>query len=64
MFFDTCIRRYGRVFCWDSENQTVVDVTPKVLAAEQCPKDVLFDLLRLAGTNGKARGSEEEVCRS
>lgn len=49
MYLETCIKRYGRVFCWDSEAKKVIEVTPKELAADQCPSDVLLDLLRLAG---------------
>jgi hypothetical protein len=50
-----CVKdRNGNIWCWDLENESVLQVEIKKTAVGKVPQEVLFELLRAAERERKA----------
>jgi len=50
MDFEICVRHSdGRIYCWDSEDETIKEITARSINISECPEIVMFDIMRQLG---------------
>jgi len=59
MGLEHCIRHNGKIYCWDSEDEAIKEITAKPVNISECPEMVVFDIMRQLSRANKENHKEE-----
>jgi hypothetical protein len=55
------VRYNGRIYCWDSEDESIKEITLKTVNVSECPEVVVLDIMRRLGRAGKENRKDKAL---
>jgi len=51
--YDKCIKKNGKLYCWNPELEQIEEIIKNPLDSDKCPDGVAFELLKLISKDNK-----------
>lgn len=51
--FSKCVKHKGKIFCWDTQGERIVEIVQNPVSISDCPEIVILEIMRELGREAK-----------